>query len=176
MSTAREFAVITPDYRVPGLILALLLLACLGALGVIGPPSQNDPTFWLVMAVAVIAPGLMVIAMLRRKVTLEGDSLRIVAGLNQTRVPVASLQPDQARIIDLDTGAGREYRLGIKTFGTSLPGYHAGHFRQLGGRKVFALVTDKRRVLVLPERDGRLLMLSLEKPQALLDALANRAR
>ena len=84
-------------------------------------------------------------------------------------MPVDALQVDEARIVDLD--ANKEYRLGIKSFGTSMPGYHAGHFRQVGGRKVFALVTDKRRVLVLPERDGRLLMLSLEKPQALLDAL-----
>ena len=58
----------------------------------------------------------------------------------------------------------------------SLPGYQAGHFRlraKLG--KAFCLVTDTRRVLWLPMRDGKQqLLLSLERPQALLDALRGR--
>ena len=37
--------------------------------------------------------------------------------------------------------------------------------------KAFLLVTQRTKVLVLPERSGRRLLLSLERPQALLDAL-----
>jgi hypothetical protein len=33
------------------------------------------------------------------------------------------------------------------------------------------LLTDKTKVLVLPQRSGRMLLMSLERPQALLDAL-----
>ena len=40
---------------------------------------------------------------------------------------------------------------------------------------MFALVTDKRRVLALRERGGRLLLLSLVQPQALLDAIRRSA-
>ena len=40
---------------------------------------------------------------------------------------------------------------------------------------MFALLTDRDRVLALPERDGRLLLLSLDNPQSLLDALQRAA-
>ena len=33
------------------------------------------------------------------------------------------------------------------------------------------MVTDRTKVLALPQRSGRMLLLSLERPQALLDAL-----
>ncbi len=169
MSSAREFAITPPDMRVPGLLCVFVLLTCLGALALSWRELQGSPALWLVIAFTLGTPALIVVALFRRKVALDGASLRIIAGLNQTRVPVSSLLPAQARIVDL--GTSKEDRLGIKSFGTSMPGYHAGHFKQAGGHRVFALVTDKRRVLVLPEQSGRLLMLSLEKPQALLDAL-----
>ena len=174
MSNARSFAVTPPDMRLPWLIFAVTLLACVGALALGGRELQGSPMLWLVLALTIAAPALILVSLFRRKVVLDGDTLRIVAGINQARVPVASIKADDARIVDLDTSP--DYRLGIKSFGTSMPSYHAGHFRQIGGAKVFALVTDKRRVLVLPERDGRLLMLSLAKPQALLDALQHPAR
>ena len=54
-----------------------------------------------------------------------------------------------------------------------MPGFHAGRFRlreKFG--KAFCLLTDRHRVLWLPLRDGKdQLLLSLEQPQALLDAL-----
>jgi hypothetical protein len=55
----------------------------------------------------------------------------------------------------------------------SVIGFAAGHFRlreKFG--KAFCLLTDRQRVLWLPLRDGKTqLLLSLERPQALLDAL-----
>lgn len=128
---------------------------------------------WPILTATIIAMLLLAVALFRRKVLLDGENMRIVAGLNQTRVPLAMLLPQQARIVELNNSP--ENHIGMKTFGSAMPGYHAGHFRQVGGSKVFALVTDKRRVL-LPERDGRLLMLSLHKPQALLDALHAKQR
>jgi len=52
-----------------------------------------------------------------------------------------------------------------------MPGFYSGHFRLQGGGKGFALVTDRTRVLALPVSDGSTLLLSLERPQVLLDAL-----
>lgn len=173
MSQPREFAVTPPDLRLPGLIFAIVLLICVGALAMGWRELQGSPALWWVLTATFVAPALVLVGLLRRKVVLDGDTLRIVAGFNQARVPTASLLANEARIVDLGNHA--EYRLGMKSFGTSMPGYQAGHFHQAGGRKVFALVTGKHRVLVLPERGGRLLMLSLEKPQALLDALQARA-
>ena len=59
----------------------------------------------------------------------------------------------------------------LNTFGTAMPGYSAGHFRLRDRSRGFLLLTDRRKVLALPERGGRTLLLSLERPQALLDAL-----
>ena len=55
--------------------------------------------------------------------------------------------------------------------GTSMPGYRAGHFRLRDRRRAFVLVTRREKLLALPERNGRMLLLSLKQPQALLDAL-----
>ena len=173
MSVPREFAVTPPDLRLPGLVFAAVFLACAGTLAFGWRGMQGSHALWIVVLATIVTPVLVLVALFRRKVVLDGAALRIVAGLNRTRVPVSALLPAEARVVDLDTHP--EYRLGIKTFGSSMPGYHAGHFRQRGGRKIFALVTDKHRVLALPERDGRLQLLSLDKPQALIDALAAAA-
>lgn len=174
MNSAREFKITPPDLRLPGLILAVVMLTCVGVLVMSWHEVKDSAALWIALPACVLAPLVLVVALFRRKVVLNGETLHIVAGLNQARVPTASLRSGEARIVDLATS--QEYRLGIKSFGTSMPGYHAGHFRQLRGGKVFAMVTDKHRVLVLPEANGRLLMLSLEKPQALLDALQPAAR
>ncbi|TGQ61265.1 hypothetical protein EN855_033645, partial [Mesorhizobium sp. M1C.F.Ca.ET.212.01.1.1] len=63
------------------------------------------------------------------------------------------------------------YGIRFKTNGYAMPGFYSGHFRLQGGGKGFALVTDRSRVLVLPVRDGSALLLSLDRPQVLLDAL-----
>ena len=97
--------------------------------------------------------------------------LHVVAGLFSQRVPVDRIDLGRARILNLEERT--ELRPAIKTFGMSLPGYQAGHFRlraDLG--KAFCLVTDRRRVLWLPQGGGKdQTLLSLEQPQALLDAL-----
>lgn len=125
----------------------------------------------LVIAVASIGSA---IGLKRRRVQLRGHFLQIVAGLFSHRVPVDSIDIERARIVDLDERT--ELRPAIKTFGMALPGYSAGHFRlrqKLG--KAFCLVTDRRRVLWLPLRDGKhQLLLSLDHPQALLGALRAR--
>ena len=173
MSDAREFKVTPPDMRVPALVIGFTVLVCAGSLFFLMRDVHGPMLVWIV-ALCALAPVIVLIAVMRRRVSFDGETLRIVAGLNQTRVAKAQLKLDEARIVQLD--ASPETRIGIKTLGTAMPGYYAGHFRQIGGSRVFALVTDKRRVLVIPERDGRLLMLSLERPQALLDALGGGHR
>jgi hypothetical protein len=118
---------------------------------------------------------LLYMGLRRRSVTLENDFLVIRAGLNTLRVAVSALDLERARIVDL--AEHTELRPMIRTNGMSLPGLHAGWFRMRDRwRKGFYLVTDRRRVLWLPERDGPQLLLSLEKPQALLSALQDMAQ
>ena len=93
------------------------------------------------------------------------------AALFRQRVAVAQLDLDRARIVDL--AERTELRPVVKTGGLSLPGFHAGRFRlREKFARAFCLLTDRRRVLWLPLRDGKdQLLISLEHPQALLDAL-----
>lgn len=166
----RTFRTVAPDLR-----LAWLLPGAGLALGVVGiaMAAREQPAAWWMTLVLVACVALIAGSLARRRVTLDGDRLIIAAGLNGTRVAVADLDLAAARIVDLK--AEPALRPGHKTFGTQMPGYHAGHFRLRNRGRGFVLVTDTRKVLVLPERGGRTLLLSLQRPQALLDALADVA-
>ena len=108
-------------------------------------------------------------AFFRRRVELAGNVLDVRSTLYRRRTPVADLLLDQAEVVDL--GRDRRYGIRFKTNGYSVPGFYSGHFRLQGGGKGFALVTDRARTLVIPVRGGSTLLLSMERPQALLEAL-----
>ncbi|TPE00026.1 hypothetical protein FJP65_02010 [Stenotrophomonas maltophilia] len=108
-------------------------------------------------------------AFFRRRVELAGNVLDVRSTLYRRRTPVADLLLVQAEVVDLSRD--RRYGIRFKTNGYSMPGFYSGHFRLQGGGKGFALVTDRARTLVIPVRGGSTLLLSLERPQALLEAL-----
>lgn len=170
---ARDFEVVAPRRR--GIVLIMLpLLAIFGiAIAMLAHSGRMRPAEMAVMllALAMLLP-LMLAILRRRRVRLVGDELVVHAGINSTRVRREDLDPAHARVVDL--AERTEFAPGIKLNGSALPGYQAGHFRRLDGQRSFALVTDRHRVLVLPQRDGRRLLLSLAQPQALLDALADQ--
>jgi hypothetical protein len=175
----RTFVVTPPPAHAWGIMAALLLLPAVVVVvvwfneGGKPPPEAAIGTLsaLLVIALAGIA---CAISLKRRRVRLDGQVLEVVAGMFSNRTPVEHIDLGRARVVDL--AERTELRPAIKTLGMSLPGYHAGNFRlraKLG--KAFCLVTDTRRVLWLPLRDGKQqLLLSLEHPQALLDALRGR--
>lgn len=162
----REFAVVPPDLR---LLLPLPAIGLLAGLVGIGFAAREEPRVWWVAIVIVLAAALIAWSVRRRHVVLEDDLLTIMAGMNSARVRVADLDPAAARIVDL--AQTPTLRPMLKTFGASMPGYHAGHFRLHDRSRGFLLLTGRSKVLALPERSGRMLLLSLERPQALLDAL-----
>jgi hypothetical protein len=88
-------------------------------------------------------------------------------------VRASQLDLAAARVVDL----GNETNLQpvIRLMGTSVPGLQTGWFWLRDRSRAFLLVTDRRRVLVLPRRDGGPVLLSLVRPESLLDAL-RRAR
>lgn len=93
--------------------------------------------------------------------------------LPRLRMRAKELQLDQARVVDLE--AEPALRPTFRLLGTSLPGYRQGWF-WLGDRsRAFLLVTDTRRVLVLPRNDGGPVLLSVLAPDALLQALRRAA-
>jgi hypothetical protein len=169
-TTHREFEVVAPDLRKVWLLPGLALLA--GAIG-LAFAARQEPGALLAFPILLLAVAVVAIVVRRRSVRLEGGELKVAAGMHNRRVATADLDLAGARIVDL-----REHkalRPLFKSFGTSLPGYHAGHFRLRDRGRAFVLVTDPTRVLVLPERSGRRLLLSLRHPQALLDALSAHA-
>ena len=170
---ARTFAVTPPPAY------AWLWLAGMGALlplGIIaGLLFSGKPLHMSgIVPALVIVPlvfSVLLVAMKRRSVELRDGVLDIRVALFRQRVAAAQLDLDRARIVDL--AERTELRPVVKTGGMSVPGFHAGRFRlreKFG--KAFCLLTDRHRVLWLPLRDGKdQLLLSLEQPQALLDAL-----
>ncbi|HDS1836108.1 MULTISPECIES: PH domain-containing protein [unclassified Stenotrophomonas] len=136
----------------------------------LSPPwfRMGGSAAWSLIVIAVLAVGLGV-AFFRRRVELAGNVLDVRSTMYRRRVPVAQLRLDQAEVVDLQRD--RRYGIRVKTNGYSMPGFYSGHFRLQGGGKGFALVTDRARVLALPVSDGSTLLLSVDRPQALLDAL-----
>ena len=136
----------------------------------LSPPwfRMGDSAAWSLLVITLLGFGLGT-AFFRRRVELAGDVLDVRSTMYRRQVPVAQLRLDQAEVVDLQRD--RRYGIRVKTNGYSMPGFYSGHFRLQGGGKGFALVTDRARGLALPVSDGSTLLLSVDRPQALLDAL-----
>ena len=166
----REFAIVPPDGRLLWLLPGVSAAAALAGMAYVATARQ-EPMLWLVLPVILGAFALLAFVLRRRRVTLDAGSLTIAAGVLTRRVAVANLDADAdaARIVDLRERS--EWLPLIKLFGTRLPGFSSGHFRLRDHSKAFVLLTTRNRVLMLPETSGTKLLLSLQQPQALLDAL-----
>lgn len=136
--------------------------------------ARNEPIAlaWLVPLLVLVA-WIMWLTWRRRSVTVADGMLHVRAGVHTRTVPCASLDIDAAHVDDLDERT--ELRPFVKTFGTSLPGLSMGHFLLRDRNRAFVLLTTHRKVLLLPAHDGRRLLLSVEHPQRLLEALSDAA-
>jgi len=130
---------------------------------------RAQPFLWAAALGLLLVVALFCCLVRRRSVTLEAGVLVIRAGVHTRRVEASRLELERARIVDLEERT--ELLPGRGTFGASLPGYQTGWFSTRQWGKGFYLLTDRRRVLWLPEHGGPHLLLSLQQPQALLTAL-----
>lgn len=167
----REFTV-TPPGTVAwiGLTLLLAVPLVLMAAGLTIGEAWQEPSAWLAPALLVpVAVGLPWL-LRRRRVALRDHTLIVQAGFNTRRVDVRELALDKARVVDLDERI--ELQPVLRGLGTGLPGFRAGWFISRGDfSRMFCLLTDRHRVLWLPLRDGPGVLLSLQQPRQLLDAL-----
>ena len=178
----REFPVVPPGKAAWSTVLVLALLipvAIVGGVLITSPASSLAaiaPGFALTVGICGAVALLLILSLRRLRVSIEDDRLVVRAAMYTRRVPLADLDVAAARIVDLDQSP--EWRPAVRMNGVGLPGAHIGHFRgRPWSRKLFCAVTSRQRVLVLPERHGeRFLLLSLEKPQVLLEALKVAAR
>lgn len=173
----REFPVIPASPHAAWLLAALLsipaaMIVIGGGLGATSADQAIGAANDVVGLVVIAAIAVLVFWGLgRRRVQLDGQQLRIKAAMFSHRVDIGTLDLQRARIVNLDERI--ELRPALKTFGMgmTLPSYHAGWFALRNGDRAFCLVTTRRRALWLPKRTGGSLLLSLESPESLLDAL-----
>ncbi len=169
-----RYEVPPPGRAAFGLLTAAFAAAGVGAIiagAHEGAEKGGDALITLIVMVPVVmlALGFAAWAIRRRSVEFKSGELVVKATLHTLRVWRPELDLENARIVNLDEDKSLRPRL--RMWGLGLPGYQAGYFWLKDRRRAFCLLTARDKVLVLPERSGRLILLSLERPQALLDAL-----
>lgn len=168
MSTGSDFPLASPPVRT-WVVLGAILLAVVCAI-VLGGTQQAGPMRWWTTGLALVLTLAVLASIQRRRITLDGRMLVVRASLYTRKVPVDALRLDEARVLDL--GEHTEFKPLLKTNGNSLPGFQAGNFRLRSRQRAFCLLVGDGRVLWLPRSDdSQSLLLSPERPQALLEAL-----
>ncbi|WP_290889798.1 hypothetical protein [Arenimonas sp.] len=168
-----------PPLGKPPIVFAVLvggLLPIAIAVGVMLQVSAEkiSPALMLVVQAAAAAVSLtIVLPMWRREAAFDGKHLRVKATFYTRQSALSEFDLAAARVVDLREHT--ELKPTLKTNGFAVPGLQAGHFRLRDKRKAFCLLTDPARVLCLPHADGRVWMLSLTHPQAVLDILRRAA-
>ncbi|HEV2417085.1 MAG TPA: PH domain-containing protein [Terriglobia bacterium] len=95
--------------------------------------------------------------------------LRVRGDIYRRKIPLSDLDLSQAKVVDLTMDENLRPRK--RTNGTGMPGYSAGWFRLASGSKALLFVTDRKQVVVVPDRKGWLLLMSVSDPGRFLDAL-----
>jgi hypothetical protein len=173
--TPTDWPLVAPNRFVllfPVLIGALLPLGVLAALVLV---PQRTPIPWMGLSPLALMP-LIAIALSwdlsHGRVRLSEAGLRVRTMPWPRTIPLSAIDLERAEVVDLEQR--KELQPRLKIAGTRLPGYRAGRFRLRDKRMASVLLTDLRRVLVLPLRDGSVLLLSVERADALLQALRRR--
>lgn len=128
---------------------------------------------WITLPFMALLGAVLSWAFARRRIALRDRQLEVVSTFYRKRIGIGALKLDQARVVDL--AEHTQFKPSFKTNGFGMPGFKSGHFRMPGGGKAFCLLTDTSRVLVLPLRDGSLVLLSPEQPRQLLQELEQLA-
>ena len=163
---AQDFAIQPANARQVWLLPAFAMVAAVVGISVL---LADEPKAWIGLPVILGSLVLIALVFRRRRVSLGNGMLTVAAGLNTRRVATGELDLATARVVDLRERT--ELKPVLKLFGTRVPGLSMGHFRLRDRSRAFVLLTDASRVLVLNEHSGHRLLLSLDRPQALLDAL-----
>lgn len=151
--------------------LPLLILAFVHGSIPHGSRMQALPGLAIALLVTVAVFGWIAWSLRRQQVALEGGTLTVQAAMFGRRVAATDIDIAHARIVDLREHTG--LRPAFKLWGMGLPGFDAGWFLCADKARRFCLLTLRERVLHLPLHAGKPgLLLSLQQPRSLLDALA----
>jgi hypothetical protein len=133
--------------------------------------AHNARVVLLAVPAAMVFPlisGAIGWSIYRRKIVLKDKALA-TGPFGWKKIAISELALDGAAVIDLQQHP--ELHPTFRLAGTSMPGYRSGWFWLRDKRTAYLLLTDWRRVLMLPKRDGGVILLSPQRPDALLEAL-----
>lgn len=154
----------------PWLVGALMPIAMAGIFAWLTPPEASA---WFAIAASLLLlplTGLAIAATVHgRTVLVEQGQLQVRRWPLPRRFALAAMDLDAARVTDIKSEPG--LRPMVKLFGTRMPGLTSGWFLTRERKRAYVLSSTSERYAVLPLRDGRLLMLGVERPEALLAAL-----
>lgn len=169
-----------PPLGLPAKLLPLLLggLLPLVLVGVVVLASgHRDGPQWMdilpALALLPVAGLLMAWVTHGRAVELHDGCVVVRRRPVPRAFELAALDLPAARVGDLQADAS--LRPLVKLIGTRLPGFRSGWFVTRNRQRAFVLATTSLRVAVLPLHDGRLLLLGVERPEALIAALRGEA-
>lgn len=170
MST-QEFEVPSPGKFALAFLLVIGLIMPLITATALTLAAHNSRLVLLALPTLIIFPliaGAIAWSVFKRKIRFEDKAL-LIGPFGLRRVPVSELNLDAAAVLNLQEH--RELQPTFRMAGTSMPGYRSGWFWLRDKRRAYVVLTDWQRVLALPKRDGGIILLSLQRPDALLDAL-----
>lgn len=179
-TTPQSFEVSPPSPLAP---MSMIILAAVVPTGFIlatlsRSPARAFSSYGITVPIAFVI--LLTIALLLlmrwRAVSVQDGTLTVRATFYKKEVRANDIDFSRARVVNLEERT--ELRPSWKSNGYSTFGFDAGHFQARNGLgKIFCLLTQRERVLWLPLLDGKQhILLSLERPQAALDALRASAR
>ena len=109
----------------------------------------------------------------RQQLRLRNDGLQVTSSFYRRTLPLASLQLDKARVLDLAEHI--DYRPRRKRNGTALPGLKSGWYSLANGNRALVAIYNQDKVLWLPTSEGFDLLLQPHSAQVLLDHLRTLA-
>jgi hypothetical protein len=158
----------------PFLVGGLMPIVFIGLVAAQGRPGELP---WPpIVAALLMLPltGLAIAASVHgRTVVVDDANLQVRRWPLPRRFALAQIDLAAARVAELP----REPALRplLRLFGTRMPGLRSGWFLTRGRKRAYVSTTTGDRLAVLPLRDGRLVLLGVEQPEALLAALHDAA-
>ena len=155
---------------VPFLVGGLTPLVLAAVVATTSPPGRVPWLELLPSLLAMPVVGLLIAVNLQgRVVEIIGDRLRVRRWPLPRYFRLDSLDLAAARVTDFEREPA--LRPAIKLIGARMPGLRSGWFMLRDRRSAYLLTGSGTRVLVVPMHDKRLLVLGVERPEALLAAL-----
>ena len=141
-------------------------------------PGSNGP-FYLMGGISLFMLALIIFLMYiafssrNAKFEVSPEGIRIRGDIYGRMIRMEKLLTDEAKAVRLNEDS--EYRLRWKSNGSGLPGYKAGWFKLRNREKALVFITDPKRVVYIPTRDGYSIMLSVADPGVFIEALRRSA-